>query len=82
MKRLLAAALAVCSLLLAPMAPAFAAPIPYINSPMDTPQALVNSAITSMNAGTPGYSVPSTCSGTTTGELGKGHRPVNIGSTR
>lgn len=66
MKRLLALGLAILSLLAAPLAPAFASPLPYINSPMDTPQALVNSLVTSINAVQPeaGYIV--FCSGTTT----------------
>jgi len=66
MKRLLAAALAVVSLLLAPMAPAFAAPLAYVNTPMDTPQALVNTVVSSLNSTHPAFAVPVTCSGTTT----------------
>lgn len=66
MKRLLALGLATLSLLAAPLAPAFAAPLPYINSPMDTPQALVNQLITSININQPESNVFNTCSGTTT----------------
>lgn len=66
MNRLFAAALAVLALAFAPLAPAFANPIPYNNSPMDTPQGIVNSAITSLNSVTPGYNYTVACSGTTT----------------
>lgn len=44
-----------------------AAPIPYVNSPMDTPQNLVNIGISSVNNALPGTAVPVTCSGNTTG---------------
>lgn len=50
-RRFLAAALAMLALA-AFQAPAFAAPLPYINSPLDTPQGLVNSAISSINTST------------------------------
>lgn len=66
MNRLLAAALAVLSLLLAPLAPALAAPVPYINSPMDTPQALVNSLVSTINTGFPESAYTVACTGTTT----------------
>ena len=66
MTRLLALGLAIHSLLAAPLAPAFADPLPYINSPMDTPQALVNSLISSINLNQPEASYLSFCSGTTT----------------
>lgn len=46
---------------------ALAAPIPYVNSPMDTPQNLVNIGIQSLNGALPGTAVPVTCSGNTTG---------------
>lgn len=42
-----------------------AGPIPYVNSPMDTPQALVNQAIASMNASNPANGIDVTCSGNT-----------------
>lgn len=46
---------------------ALAAPLPYINTPFDTPQAMVNTAITSINNnGGPAFAYPSTCTGTTT----------------
>ena len=66
MKRLLAAALAVIALALAPLAPAFANPVPYQNAPFDTPNAVVNNLITSLNTISPAYAYPSACSGTTT----------------
>lgn len=47
-------------------APAFAAPVPYVNSPMDTPQALVNQVVTSINATISDAAGLSTASGTTT----------------
>src|ERR1700743_1963829 len=41
---------------------ALAAPIPYVNSPMDTPQAMVNQAIQSINAVSTPHKTPVTCS--------------------
>jgi hypothetical protein len=46
---------------------AISAPIPYVNSPMDTPQNLVNLGIQSINTALPGTAGPVTCSGNTTG---------------
>lgn len=46
---------------------AISAPVPYVNSPMDTPQNLVNIGIQSLNGALPGTAVPVTCSGNTTG---------------
>lgn len=46
--------------------PVFAAPASYVNSPMDTPQALVNSAITNVNAVLPSAQSLIACTGTTT----------------
>lgn len=66
MKRFFAAALAVLALLSAPLAPAFANPIPYINSPLDTVQATVNAAIVNLNSVSPQYQYTVACSGTTT----------------
>jgi hypothetical protein len=54
------------ALLFAVASPAFANPIPAINTPLDTPQALVNTAIVNLNAVTPAYQYASSCSGTTT----------------
>lgn len=47
-------------------APAFAAPLAYINSPMDTPQGLVNTAIQEYNKSAPLAQTAATCTGTTT----------------
>ena len=47
-------------------APAAASPIPYYNSPLDTPQAAVNSAIGSVNGAVPELQYQSSCSGNTT----------------
>jgi hypothetical protein len=49
MKRILLAAAAA----LAFAAPAFAAPVAYINTPLDTPQAMINQAIANVNAAVP-----------------------------
>jgi hypothetical protein len=65
MKRLFASVLSFIAALALAGAVA-AAPIPYVNSPMDTPQGLVNTAITSLNTTQPWAAVPVTCSGTTT----------------
>lgn len=45
---------------------ALANPVPYVNSPLDTPQALVNQAIAAVNAGFAAAQYTSFCSGTTT----------------
>lgn len=66
MKRLISTLLAVAALLLGAAAPAFANPLPYINSPMDTPQALVNQLVSSINTSQPEASYISYCTGTTT----------------
>lgn len=63
---LLAAFFAALTMIVAPAVPAFAAPIPYVNSPMDTPQALVNTAVGNINNSAPQFAYPSTCTGTTT----------------
>jgi hypothetical protein len=64
-----AALLAALPLMVADFVPTqvSAAPVPYVNSPMDTPQGLVNTAVASVNSGLPGTAVPVTCSGNTTG---------------
>ena len=66
MKRILRPVIGLLALLSVGWGFAFANPVPYINSPLDTVQATVNAAIASMNAVTPGYNYTSTCSGTTT----------------
>lgn len=64
-RKLLASASAALALALA-VSPAFANPLPSVNSPMDTPQALVNSAINTLNTVAPQFQYPVLCSGTTT----------------
>lgn len=66
MRRLIALAFAALALIAAPIAPAFAAPLPYVNTPFDTPNATVNAAIQSINAVVPGQNVTVACTGTTT----------------
>lgn len=63
MKRFLAGLLA---LLFAIPSLALAAPIPYVNTPMDTVQATVNAGLLSVNAGFPSTQPTVACSGTTT----------------
>lgn len=63
---LLATFLAALTMIGVSAAPAFAAPIAYVNSPMDTPQALVNTVVTNVNASGPAFSYTNTCTGTTT----------------
>lgn len=67
MKRLVALAL---SALLAfaglPLAPAFAAPLAYINTPMDTINAGLNTVIQEINTGLPSTAYSTSCTGTTT----------------
>ena len=67
MKRLIA--LAVSALLMlagVPAAPAFAAPLAYINTPMDTINQGLNTVIQEYNAASPSAAYLSTCTGTTT----------------
>lgn len=66
MRRLIALFVVALALIAAPLSPAFASPLPYVNSPLDTPQALVNQLVTSINNNTPAAAVLSACSGTTT----------------
>lgn len=66
MKRIIGLVAVALALLFAPLAPAIAAPLSYVNSPLDTPQALVNSAISEINTNQPESNVFNTCSGTTT----------------
>ena len=53
MKRFLASALAALSLLALGVSPAAANPLSYINAPLDTVQATVNSVVASINLGAP-----------------------------
>lgn len=67
MKRFLStclAAVAVAASFLA--APAFAAPLPYVNAPQSTPQELVNSVVSNINTGFAPAAGLVTASGTTT----------------
>ena len=66
MKRLIAAILAIATLAMAPLAPAFANPISSINTPLDTVQATVNTLVNTLNTNTPAYQYTVACSGTTT----------------
>ena len=71
MNRLLRSASAALALLaaslfaLAPVV-ALAAPLPYINAPFDTPNAVVNAAVSNINATSPPNNYTVACSGTTT----------------
>ena len=47
-------------------APAFAAPVPYVNTPLDTPQAMINTALQGVNAAFPTTQSTVSCTGTTT----------------
>ncbi len=58
----LIAALVLCSL----SAPAFAAPLPYLNTPFDTPLAATNTLITNINGAFPANAYTVACTGTTT----------------
>jgi len=66
MKLFRTALAAIASLLLT--VPAFAAPISYsvVNIPADTPQTIPIALVAALNASSPTYVYPSTCSGTTT----------------
>lgn len=64
MRRFLALVLAALAVLIA--TPSFANPIPSVNTPLDTVQATVNTAINNLNSVTPGYQYTVACSGTTT----------------
>lgn len=59
--------------------PALAAPLPFVNTPMDTPQALVNTVVTSLNNNLIDTAIPVSASGTTTATA-TGRR-VNISVT-
>ena len=66
MKRLIALFASSALAFSAMTAPAFANPIPYVNSPVDTPQALANGIIANVNNNLPATQYTSLCSGTTT----------------
>lgn len=66
MRRLIALAFAALALIAAPLSPAFAAPLPYINTPFDTPNGASNAVVGNINAVVPGQNVTTACSGTTT----------------
>ena len=46
--------------------PALAAPLPYINTPFDTPNGAANAVVTNINSVVPAQGVTVACSGTTT----------------
>ncbi len=66
MKRLLALGLAILSLLAAPLAPAFASPLPYYSQTFDTPNSAVNAMISIVNSAFPETAYTAACTGTTT----------------
>jgi hypothetical protein len=47
-------------------APVFAAPLPYVNTPFDTPNGPANAVVGSINTVVPGQNVTTACTGTTT----------------
>jgi len=58
--------LALIAALIAFAPAAFASPAAYVNTPMDTVQATVNTAITNINAALPGLQTVVACTGTVT----------------
>jgi hypothetical protein len=66
MKRFLSTFFAAAMILACGIAPSHAAPIPYVNVPMDTPNSAANAVVTSLNAVLPSAQYVATCSGTTT----------------
>lgn len=66
MKRFLSTVFAAAAILACGVQPSHAAPIPYVNSPLDTPQALVNSVVSTLNTTLPSSQYVSSCTGTTT----------------
>ena len=64
MKRIAAALVGFFATLIAVM-PAFAGPLPYINTPMDTINAGLNTVVSNINASLPSAQYTSSCSGTT-----------------